>query len=232
MKFKGGRPITHLGISSSFIPNSIPEPKVLIYVTEGSKEEIIYLKGVIKSLTENDSQFNKTIICVNEEIDESIMPGKLQQSHPLSRLELLNDFLSLKYSKRPQSLTLWLICDRDNGSLTNNQYDKLVQDATQNQVNLIISNPAFQIWLFFHFYSWLREGIYEDGLTCKDRIRLLEKMISKKVRGYCHGSLNFSYFTINISKAIINSQKYTTNIIQLKHDFGTNFNEIIQAISK
>ena len=219
------RPNTIPGVSSTYISGSEPEPEILTYITEGEKEEIQYLKGLEKLLKDNN-KLKKLMVCVNDKIDESIVSC----SHPLKRTDALLNYIKLNYPSRPSNMSLYTICDLDSGSFKTDEQLKLISISQNENINIILSNPAFQIWLVFHYYSWLREGIYEDNLNCKKQIQFLERMLKRKLQGYKHGSLDFSRFAVRIKNAIDNSKTYSTAVSEIMNDFGTNFMDIVTVM--
>lgn len=216
------RPNTTLGINSTYVACSVNEPDILVYITEGEKEEIQYLKGLELYLKERD-RLSKSIVCVNEKIDKSIVSC----SHPLKRMDALLNYLNLNYPVKPQGIHSFIICDLDSGSFKSSEQAKLISLCQNNNINIILSNPAFQLWLVFHFYTWLREGIYDDSFNCKKQIQFLERMLKRRLKGYEHGKLDFSRFPNRIGNAIINSNTYQTTVNDIRADFGTNFMDIV-----
>ena len=53
------------------------------------------------------------------------------------------------YSSDVDSLNM--VVDRDRDSFTEEQYDKVVEFCKKNNVNLYVSNPSFELWLYMHF---------------------------------------------------------------------------------
>lgn len=216
------RPNTTLGVNSNYIAGSVSVPDLLIYITEGEQEEIQYLKGLEQYLRERN-RLSKFVICVNEKIDKSLVSC----SHPLKRMDALVNYLNLNYPVKPQNMSSYIICDLDAGSFKPSEQVELIILCQKNNINIILSNPAFQLWLVFHFYTWLREGIYDDCFNCKKQIEFLERMLKRRLRGYKHGSLDFSRFANIIGNAIVNSNSYPTTINDIRADFGTNFMDIV-----
>lgn len=228
------RPQTDVN-KTSFQANSTDEGGVFIIsiVTEGSKEEEAYLRGAQDYLTKRKSQ--KVIIqFINNDIVDK--EKETRASHPMRRLELMIERVEKTnpyYKDYPDEF--WLVCDRDDGSFSAEQYIEVLKICEAYKIKLVISNPAFQLWLLFHFDSWLREGIFEDGLRQSEILGLIEKRLKKCLRnkgGYKHGTLVFSPFGSRIESAISNSKRYCTDIEKLKTELGTNFSELIESIKK
>ncbi|RGQ92932.1 RloB domain-containing protein [Bacteroides fragilis] len=225
------RPQTNVN-KTSYISDSIDERSVFIIsiVTEGSKEEQIYIKGYY-DLLRHQGMNNMNIEWINEDIIDKKKEEKA--SHPLRRLELMKERLSRinpYYKDYPDEA--WLVCDRDDYSFSQKQYDTLLEECKRENIQVVISNPAFQLWLLLHFDSWLSDRIFEDDLSSKDILKIIEHQLKRRVIGYSHGKLNMIRFISKIQIAQQNSKKYCTNIQDLKQEIGTNFGLLIDSIIK
>lgn len=225
------RPKTHIG-QPSIIPESKEEEplRLIVIVTEGSVEELKYLKAFNNNLElKNGKKGN--IIFLNDHINEDILVTEEKASHPKRRLILMKELLSLKnleYSQYPDEA--WLVCDRDEQSFSSVQYDEVLKECEMLRINLVISNPAFQLWLLFHFDAWLREFLYEDGLSNVQRLALIEKRLKCILPNYRHGDLCVSHFIHLVDLAVENSRNYCMDLLKLKNETGTNFAEIINSL--
>lgn len=224
------RPQTQIG-KTEYIPNSINEKSIYVIaiVTEGSVEELKYIKGFARDI-EKSPKLN--IIYLNDLINDNIKSKLQHASHPKQRLKLMKEVLSMKnpdFEKRPNEA--WMICDRDTKSFKEEEYDDICKQCSSTGINLVISNPAFQLWLLFHFDSWLREYLYEDNLSSKEVISIIEHRLRQKLKGYQHGNINFAKYGNRVQRAIINSRNYCTDIFKLKYEFGTNMADLIDILS-
>lgn len=233
MLLSAHRPQNRIG-EVSFRPHSREEElvRLIAIVTEGSKEELVYLKSYIETL---EKRYNKhvQIHFINDFIHPDIWDSEQKASHPLRRLELLKEYLfrvNPDFQQYPDES--WLVCDRDDQSFKEEQYDEIAMYCTTHQIRLAISNPAFQLWLLFHFDSWLREDIFEDELNSPQRLEKIERRLKQILPYYHHGNLVFGNYANRIKQAIQNSCKYCTNINQLKTEIGTNFSLLIRSIEK
>ena len=126
----------------------------------------------------------------------------------------------------------WLICDRDKQSFKEKQYDEVLAMCEVNHVELIVSNPAFQLWLLLHFRSDISDLELDANEKSKISISKIEGVMraEKLVPGYKHGTLNFEQFKNNIDDAIRNSCQFPKDPRVLKNAIGTNFDVIVNLI--
>lgn len=223
------RPQSKIG-ETEYTPNSIDEKSIYVIaiVTEGSEEELKYIKGFSENIENSEGT---TILYLNDLIRNEIKDQLQCASHPKQRLKLMKEILSMKnpdFNNRPSEA--WMVCDRDKGSFKENEYDEICNECLSIGINLVISNPAFQIWLLFHIDAWLREFYYEDDLSSKEVIKLIELRLRKKLKGYKHGKMNFAQFGNRVIRAIHNSRNYCTEVLKLKNEFGTNMADLIETL--
>lgn len=216
----------------AFIPHSEDELSVFMIaiVTEGSVEELEYIKGFEQKLRSMNI-CNMHILYINDCISDMIWRTEERASHPKRRLELMKELLLLKnpdFQHYPDEA--WMICDRDQGSFSEMQYEELIQECDKLKIRLVISNPAFQIWLLFHFESWLREHCFEDELTPNKLLNLIEKRLGKCIGGYKHGNLDFALYTSYVDNAVNNSRLFCTDLLLLKDEIGTNFADLVDSL--
>lgn len=227
------RPQNRINIPA-FVPQSEEELPVFLIaiVTEGSIEELNYIKG-FECKQRSIKMCNMRILFLNDHINDEIWETEEKASHPKRRLELMKELLLQKnptFQQYPDEA--WMICDRDKGSFSDMQYDELIQECGKWKIRLVISNPAFQIWLLFHFDTWLREHCYEDGLKVNQLLTLIEKRLKKCAKGYKHGNLDFAVFSSHVDDAINNSRLFCTDLLLLKEEIGTNFSDLISSLKK
>lgn len=226
-------------VSQPGVPGYQPESEEagsvfsIAIVTEGSKEELIYLRH-IKALCEKcgSSATHTKIDFVN---DEYASPKKaMSESNPIHRLSALLEHLGVTNPDFKEFKTdeAWLVCDRDDASFTEKQYDEVLESCRKNNVRWVISNPAFQLWLLFHFTDSLDGLSLEECKTSVDRLTRVEVELKKYVEDYKHGTLNVFEYEEGIENAVVNSRKYCTDLSQLKYDVGTNFADLIESLRK
>lgn len=239
MRFLMFDPMGKLNLEFNTIPgkesyDSGTEPTIDLFfvsiVTEGVKEEIIYLDYVSKLVKECDG-VNFKIVLLNKLYKDTSL--SISDSHPKKRLEILKEWkewVQKHYDAGKDED--WIVCDRDDRSFKEEQFDELCAEAINTHFNIVISNPAFQIWLLFHFVADIKYLKLDQIEHSKQRLALVEKELKQYVKGYKHGSLNMAYFATHIREAINNTQSCPHEIAELKNNSGTNFSDLLISIEK
>ena len=198
----------------------------IIIATEGSNEEIEYVKYV-KSLMKAKSSESFEIVILNEFVtDDKVRIGA---SNPRQRLDMMLDWKHRQLSILGTDVVDedWLICDRDDASFTEQQYDQVLQISQHNNIRVIVSNPAFQLWLLFHFVDSI-DGLNLDSLTTsRERLNIVESELIAHVSDYVHGTIDMTKFCDFINDAINNSRKYSLDPTELKTKCGSNFADLL-----
>lgn len=109
-------------------------------------------------------------------------------------------------------------------------YGELLAEAETLGIHVIVSNPAFQIWLLFHFVKDITPLRLDDYPKSKDRLKIVESELKKHVDGYKHGSLEMDPFSEHIREAMDNSQSTTQDLKELKRSSDTNFRDLLCSI--
>lgn len=222
---------TLTSIGRQVIPvSSRPQNRVavLAIVTEGDVEEPQYLLYVI-GMCRRKFNTNVDIRIVNDELPPHI--AKVG-SNPLVRLNYLLKWLELNapdYNPL-QSDTAWLVCDRDDGSFSVGQYNKVMKMCVMNNIHFVITNPAFQLWLLLHYTSTINIRELNQYPRSKGKLRKIESILSTYVPNYKHGEINMDDFKILIDAAVLNSQQLPSKPLVLKRTVGTNFSDLMQYI--
>ena len=111
-------------------------------VTEGDVEELSYIKGYFKTFLSNSN-------IIPQYVNDSLDNKEKHASHPKRRLAALKRYRASvhpNWKEYPDDIT-WLVCDRDAQSFKESQYDDVLVDCKKERIELIISNPSFQLWL-------------------------------------------------------------------------------------
>lgn len=203
---------------------------VLSIIAEGYKEEPKYLK-CIRNICEQKGAAQIVIHLINRQYKRK--KDSVGRNHPMNRLE---DLLEWKTNHLPvegieNRDEYWLICDRDNDSFTAEQYDSIVEECEKSGVNLIVSNPAFQIWLLLHFTSDLSSCNFEQYEKSAECVKKgVEPVIKRFDSNYKHGRINVKNYAPYIRAAMNNSEHYCFNVMELKTSIGTNFRDLLTRI--
>ena len=208
--------------SSSEVANSLLS---ICIVTEGAVEEVEYFQYIKEQLVEHPDV--KIVLNI---VNETIGDAEKNVSNPKKRYEQMKNWLAI--NAPTDGLTdvqdeEWLVCDRDNSSFSEAQYDFLLDKVRTDGLHLVVSNPAFQIWLLFHFESNIDALNLDSIEKSSDRIRVIEPRLKTHVPDYVHGSLKMASFSGHIKNAVANSSNYPTDLLDLKVKSGTNFRDII-----
>lgn len=136
----------------------------------------------------------------------------------------------ITYSKDFDSLNM--VVDRDKDSFTDEQYDKVVEFCKNNNVNLYVSNPSFELWLYMHFDEF--DGENKEVLLAnrkKSGKRYIEKRLHD-ICGYRKNYLNFKVFEPRIKNAIKREKDFPEDIIKIKNELGTNVGLLVNKMIK
>lgn len=136
------------------------------------------------------------------------------------------------YSSDVDSLNM--VVDRDKDSFTEEQYDKVVEFCKKNNVNLYVSNPSFELWLYMHFDEFDSEN-KEDLIINRKMNNSGRRYIEKRLHdacGYRKNSLNFKEFEPGIKNAIRREKDLTEDITKIKNELGTNVGLLVNKMIK
>lgn len=125
-----------------------------------------------------------------------------------------------------------IIADRDRGSFTVEQYEKLVKDCNRKKIKLFITNPCFEFWLLMHFdavktincKTMLQNPKISGNITfCHDVLR-------NTFDGYKKEKYNAVLLMSKLSTAINNEKLFCEDIIGLKTNIGSNIGLLIEEL--
>lgn len=136
------------------------------------------------------------------------------------------------YSSKIDSLNM--VIDRDKDSFTEEQYDSVVDFCEKNDVNLYISNPNFELWLFMHFDEFDAEN-KEDLIINRKMNNSGRRYIEKRLHdvcGYRKNKLIFDVFEPGIRNAIKREKGFTEDISKIKNELGTNVGLLVEKMIK
>lgn len=203
---------------------------VLSIIAEGYREEPKYLNA-IKKLCQEKVELNMVIHLLNRQY--LFQANSAGHSNPTKRLEALLEWKANHpavpgYKNKDE---YWLICDRDDGSFTIQQYDEVLKKCEQENIHFIVSNPAFQLWLLLHFTDDLSAFQLNQYSNSKDCLyKGVIPAIQSFVPVYKHGTLTINHFQPYFRDAIINSGNYCFDAVSLKTTIGTNFKTLLERI--
>jgi len=129
-----------------------------LIVTDAEKTEKNYFEGI------------KNIIPDNLKNDLQI---KIYSNKALSKII---DFAAEERNKDERFRDIWLVFDRDEVK----NFDKLIEEAKENKMNVGWSNPCFEIWLISYFKKEYSQPSKMIG--CTTVYKLVEEL-KKKIGG-------------------------------------------------
>lgn len=132
----------------------------------------------------------------------------------------------------PEVDSLSMVIDRDKESFTEKQYDSVVEFCEKNNINLYVSNPNFELWLYMHFDEFDNEN-FKDLMENKKVNNSGRRYIEQKLRdlcGYKKNYIKFENFKPGIMKAIERTNKFPEDAKDLKSQIGTNVGHLVKKI--
>ena len=129
-----------------------------LIVTDAEKTEKNYFEGI------------KNIIPDNLKNDLQI---KIYSNKALSKII---DFAAEERNKDERFRDIWLVFDRDEVK----NFDKLIEEAKENKMNVGWSNPCFEIWLISYFKNL--ENIPNSKKCCKTFEKIFKENTGKKYK--------------------------------------------------
>ena len=129
-----------------------------LIVTDAEKTEKYYFEGI------------KNIIPDNLKNDLQI---KIYSNKALSKII---DFAAEERNKDERFRDIWLVFDRDEVK----NFDKLIEEAKENKMNVGWSNPCFEIWLMSYFQ--LSKNIEESQKCCETFEKIFKENTGKKYK--------------------------------------------------
>ena len=152
------------------------DARLFVIIAEGDREDQYF------------TYFNE----INPRIRVAIVPRDGGKTAPKFFLERVDSFRKSGEWSADDKDELWFICDVD--KWVRNQIDELFQICeTEENWNLAISNPCFEVWLHHH-----SGGLPDNGESCGELKTLLP---TKKA-----GQFNINAFCLLIEEAFENAR--------------------------
>lgn len=104
----------------------------------------------------------------------------------------------------------------------------------ENNINLYVSNPNFELWLYMHFDEFDSES-KEDLMINRKMNNSGRRYIEKRLHdvcGYRKNYLKFTAFEPRIKNALKREKEMTEDIIRLKNELGTNVGLLVSEMIK
>jgi RloB-like protein len=146
-------------------------------------------------------------------------------------LKMVEDAIAYKKKERRKSDQYWIVFDKDDNS--DEDFDKAILLAQENDIQVAWSNQAFECWFILHYRDFNRSchrGDYEKQL----KKFILEYDSSKK--GKQQGERLFNYTRPDIGAAIKNARKgylsFKTGTPPSQRETCTKVFELVEEILK
>ena len=112
---------------------------------------------------------------------KNIIPGNLKNDLQIKiysnkALSKIIDFAAEQRNKDERFRDIWLVFDRDEVK----NFDKLIEEAKENKMNVGWSNPCFEIWLMSYFQ--LSKNIEESQKCCETFEKIFKENTGKKYK--------------------------------------------------
>jgi hypothetical protein len=127
-----------------------------------------------------------------------------------------------------------LIVDRDRGNFSVRQYDEVVEQCREKNIQLYVSNPTFEFWLLLHsemVFSYDAAQILENRRIGNRGKRFLEKALSESFNGYKKECIDFEEkFMPHVRDAIVRANQFVQNTSLLENSLGTNVGLLVDEL--
>ena len=151
-------------------------------------------------------------------------------------LHEIDTFINNQFTPfNPNKDKVCLIVDRDKRSVTDKQYQLLINKCFNNNYDLYISNPCFEFWLLLHFNEVfdIDIEILLDNPKIEienDTINFTEYQLKKILPNFEKNNICFNDLIKKIPMAIDNELKFSQDIIKLQSVLGSNVGLLIKEL--
>ena len=202
-------------------------PKSKYYIIpEGEKTEIQYFLGIRDNAREIN--INSLIEVIPIENDDE----ELGQSHPIRKITNFNeDIENNKFLYDKEIDKVCFVIDRDPQNFSEQQYDNFLKMCKDYNYKVYVSNPTFELFLLMHddkIFDIDKTAMLENRRVSNSK-RFLEVKLSETF-GCNKKNINFEKFKVNIKKAINNEKQFEENLINLKHNLGSNVGTLLDEM--
>lgn len=202
-------------------------PKSKYYIIpEGEKTEIQYFLGIRDNAREIN--INSLIEVIPIENDDE----ELGQSHPIRKITNFNeDIENNKFLYDKEIDKVCFVIDRDPQNFSEQQYDNFLKMCKDYNYKVYVSNPTFELFLLMHddkIFDIDKTAMLENRRVSNSK-RFLEVKLSE-IFGCNKKNINFEKFKGNIKKAINNEKQFEENLINLKHNLGSNVGTLLDEM--
>ena len=209
-----------------FKGNEDPKSKYYI-IPEGDTTEIQYFCGIRDNVEElNIKSLIEIIPIQNDETEQG-------QSHPKRKLKNFNkDLDDGKFTYLKNFDKVIFVIDRDPQNFSEKQLDEFIQNCTNYEYDICLSNPTFELFLLMHsdrIFKLDRQEMLENRRPARRNKRFLENKLFEFFN-CSKTNLNFEKFKPNIKKAIINEKSFCEDLEKLRNELGSNVGNLLDSM--
>ncbi len=193
-------------------------------------DELIYHMDILFNLKKEDNiNFNDHIAFDLSSFISHLIKNRFS-------LNEIDTFINNQFTPfNPNKDKVCLIVDRDKRSVTDKQYELLVNRCFNNKYELFVSNPCFEFWLLLHFNEVfdIDREILTDNPKIEmenDSINFTEYQLKKILPNFEKNNICFNDLIRKIPMAIKNENKFTQDITQLKSNLGSNVGLLVKEL--
>lgn len=179
------------------------DTKLYIIATEGEKTEKLYF-GMFRNIR----------------VQVKVIPSEAGLSAPEYVLKRLRHFKE-EYQLSVED-ELWLMVDVDRWG--DKKLNQICSAAVQQNFQLAVSNPCFEVWLYLHFAD-----LPSDEITCKQVTELLRQHLG----GYSKTNIEELTFKPHIQEAIQRASQLHSNLNERWPSMtGTHVYKVVEKLIK
>lgn len=185
------------------------ETQIVFIISGGAKREKDYFKQIIK-----DRKIKRLKIAFTSKDGQGLVPQQMN--------DLANEFIQQKrFRTETESYsidtgdTLFMLQDLDEFE---SEIKKILRNERIAQTDWIVSNPSFEIWLFYHRFDTPKD-ILDEGINKPLSER--SQWLKRKLDDIVPGGINPVTILANVRTAIENSKKNYSEIDGLPALYST-----------
>ena len=166
-----------------------------------------------------------------EYINKQIVKSNLNVA--ISELDFL-ETINFYSEYRSDIDEIYVICDRDKESFTEEQFLVSIEKCKNQNIELIVTTPCIEFWFLLHHTDgkqYDKKNIYENKKKSKNGDTYVYKLLKEKDSKYTKASFNADFYVEHLDVAIYNSKHYSSELICLKDNVGTMIPYFIQKIN-
>lgn len=143
----------------------------------------------------------------------------------------LTELIKKQSTYYPDIDKIIIIGDRDRQSFVDKQYDRVLDLIKDRNIDLIISNPCLEFWFLLH-YTDAKEINKKEWNSLPDAAQLVINELKKFETKYKKTNINIRNYIGKEDTAIKNAKLYSTNLVDLKNNIGTNMEKLFEILKE